>query len=111
MLLRQPPDERVGWGDADRTVERLEIPGKDPQKCGLAGAIGADDSDDVARCHGHVEPLEEGAMGESAGHVLRDERCGHGFIVALPHRDVPRVQLSATAGVPSRPIADVPGPR
>ena len=77
VLLRQPPDERVGRGDADRAVERLEIPGKDPQQRALAGAVGADDSDDIARCHGHVEPLEEGAMGESAGHILRDKRCGH----------------------------------
>ena len=84
VLLRQPPDERVGRGEADRTVERLEIPGKDPQQCALSGAVGADDSDHVARCHGQVEPLEQGAMGESACHVLRDERCGHGSIVASP---------------------------
>ena len=58
MFLRQPPDERVGRGDADRTVERLEIPGKDPQKCALAGAVGAYDSDYVARCHGHVKSLK-----------------------------------------------------
>ena len=77
VLLRQPPDERVGRGEADRTVERLEIPGQDPQKCALAGAVGADDADHIARRHGHVETLEEGAMGESACHVLRDERCGH----------------------------------
>ncbi|MDT7586674.1 MAG: hypothetical protein QOE32_4224, partial [Pseudonocardiales bacterium] len=36
-------------------------------------------------------------MGESAGHVLRDERCGHGPIVAPPRRDETRVQVRRPA--------------
>jgi hypothetical protein len=51
----------------------------------------------IARCHGHVKSLEEGAMGESAGHVLRDERCGHGPIVAPPRRDKTRAQVRRPA--------------
>ena len=78
MLLRQAPDECVGRCDADRAVERLEIACQDSQQGALASAVGADDSDDIAGRHGHVEPLEEGAVGESAGHILRDERGSHG---------------------------------
>jgi hypothetical protein len=32
-------------------------------------------------------------MGEPAGHVLRDERCGHGSIVAPPRHDRACVQV------------------
>jgi hypothetical protein len=45
VLLRQPPDERIGRREADRTLERLQIPGEDPQKRALACTVGADDAD------------------------------------------------------------------
>ena len=82
VLLGQPSDERVG--DADRTVHRFEVPGEDPQQGALARAVGADDADHIAGCHRHVKTLEECAMGEPAGHVLRDEGCGHGSMFSPP---------------------------
>lgn len=91
MFLRQPPHERVGRGEAHRAVEWFEVTGKDAQERALACAVGADDPDDVAGRHGHVEPFEQGAMGESARHVLRDEGCGHEAMVSPPRcgADVP----------------------
>lgn len=83
MLLRQPTDERIGRGEVDRTVQRLEITGQDPQQGALAGAIGAHHTDDIARGHGQIQALEQGAVGEAAGHILGDERCGHRYMVAL----------------------------
>ena len=45
---------------------------------------GPDDADHIAGCHRHVKTLEECAMGEPAGHVLRDEGCGHGSMFSPP---------------------------
>ena len=82
MLLRQPPDEGVRGCKADRAVEWIEVAGEDPQQRALAFAIDTDHSDDVAGRHGQIQALEEGAVGEPTGHILRDERCGHRPIVA-----------------------------
>ena len=54
MLLRQPPDEGVRGGKADRAVEWIEVAGEDPQQRALAGAVGADHSDDVAGRHRQI---------------------------------------------------------
>jgi hypothetical protein len=87
MLLRQPPDERVRRGGTDGALERFKISGEDPQQCALAGAVGAHDSDHIARGDGHIEPLEEGAMGETPSHILRDKRSRHRSIVPSPRGD------------------------
>ncbi|SHU11237.1 Uncharacterised protein [Mycobacteroides abscessus subsp. abscessus] len=78
VLLRQPAHECVGRRQADHTVKRCEFARQDPQQRALARTIGADHADHIAGRHRHVEPLEKGAVGESAGEVGRDERRGHG---------------------------------
>ena len=81
VLLRQPADERVRRRGRHGAVVRLEVAGQDPQQRGLAGAVGADDPDDVAGRDGEVEALEEGAVAVAPGEVLGDEGCAHVLIV------------------------------
>ena len=61
-----------------RAGQRRRLAGEQPQQGGLAGAVGPDDADDVARGDGQVEGLEEGAVAVATGQVLRDEGAGHG---------------------------------
>ena len=78
VLLRQPADERVGGRDADDSVQGCELAGQNSQQGALARPVGSHHSDHVARRHGEVEALEEGAVREPAGQALRDQGCGHG---------------------------------
>jgi len=82
VLLGQPPHERIGGCQADRALQWLDVTGQDSQQGALAGAVDAHDADYITRCNGEVQTLEEGPVGESAGHILRDKGCGHGAIVA-----------------------------
>ena len=81
VLLGQPADERVRRGGAHRPGQRFEITGEDAQQGALPGTVGPDDTDHIAGRHGQIDVLEQCAMGVSAGHILRDKRCGHGLII------------------------------
>jgi hypothetical protein len=70
MLLRQPADECIGRGEADLSIERLDIAGQDPQQRALTGTVGTDDTDDIAGRNREIQSLEEGAVSESASHIL-----------------------------------------
>ena len=50
---------------------------EDPQQRGLAGAVGPDQADDVARRDDEIQPGEQGPVAVPGGEVLGDQRCAH----------------------------------
>ncbi len=50
---------------------------EEAQQAGLAGAVGTDQPDHVARGDDQVEPLEEGAVAVLGAEVLGDEGGSH----------------------------------
>ncbi len=84
VLLGQPPDEGVGGCRRHGARERFVLARKQPEQGRLAGAVGADDPDDVTRGDCQVEVLEEGPVGVAAGEVLGHEGRAHGASLGGP---------------------------
>ncbi len=78
VLLREEADEGVAGRARHRPRHRLRGTAQQRQQRRLAGAVGTDHPDHVARGDGEVEALEEHAVTVSAGQVLGDERGRHG---------------------------------
>ena len=88
---------------------------EDLQQRGLAGAVGADEADDVAGRDDEVDTGEQLAIAEPGPHVLGLDGCGHAVISPAPdgHR---RLATRRTAKIRRRnraaaqPRVDRPGP-
>ena len=68
-FLGQVPDRGGRRAQRDRALLGLELGGQQPQEGGLAGAVGPDEADDVARADDEVEPREEGPGAVAGGEV------------------------------------------
>src|SRR5262249_39446463 len=72
--------------EQDFAGARREQPGEEIDQRGLAGAIGPDDRDQLARMHGHADLNEraEGAIG--LADLARFEQQGHAAFLAILRR-------------------------
>ena len=76
-LLWQVSDDRGRRADLDGSVLGSNKAGEQPKQGGLAGAVGADQTDDILGGDDQVEPGEEGTVAVSGGEVLRDDGGTH----------------------------------
>ncbi len=75
-LLGQVADGGAGRGQQDLPVAghaRVLLAGQQPQQGGLAGAVGADQADRVARADDQVKPGEQEAVAVRGGQAAGDE--------------------------------------
>ena len=75
-VLFEVPERREGRAD-DRTVVRLLLPGDEVEQRRLAGAVGADEADDISFFDAQVRLFEEEPVAEGFGKVadVDDHGC------------------------------------
>ena len=76
--LTGPAPDQLLAGEPHRSVLRPVDPGHDVEHCRLAGAVGADEPDDLALGHLERDPAQRGGRAVALAQVLRDERPSHG---------------------------------
>ena len=80
-LLRQVPQLRVRGRHRDAAGVGRPPATEDLQQGGLAGSVGADETDDVAGRDDEVDTGEQLAIAEPGPHVLGLDGCGHAVIL------------------------------
>ena len=84
-LLGEVADDGVRRGEPHRARVGRVLARQHPQQRRLAGAVRADETDDVAGGHHEVEAGEQGPLGVAGGEVARDEGgCHRGSLAGRP---------------------------
>jgi hypothetical protein len=108
-LLWQEADGRVRRGEADAAGFGRLLAGEQAQQRRLAGAVRADQPDDVSGRDDQVEITEQDAVAMPGGEAFRDQRCAHkrARLAAVPDiSPLTRGDLSAAAVAIATPQSD-----
>ncbi len=85
VFLGEPADEGVGRRRAHRTSQWRVHSREQLEQRRLAGTIGADHADHIARRNSEIEVGEEGPVSVAAGQCLGHEGCSHSSILGRGH--------------------------